>query len=304
MAEHKRLGRGLAALIGDVDDDPSATQTPASNEAPRRPRRAPIESLKANPRNPRRTFTEADLVELSESIKERGIIQPIVVREAGDGAYEIIAGERRWRAAQRAGLHDVPIAIVDATDVQSLEFAIIENVQRADLNPIEEAAGYVALMEQCNHTQDQVAQIVGKSRPYVANMVRLLKLGEPVKMLVREGKLSAGHARLLVNQPNQLEVAMEVIEKGWSVRQLEQDMREDGARQAAEVRREWRDQQNPIKPTRGVAGKDADTRALERRLTDALGLEVTIDHRGEKGTLSVKYTDLDQLDDLVRKLGG
>ena len=304
MAEHKRLGRGLAALIGDVDDDPSATQTPASNEAPRRPRRAPIESLKANPRNPRRTFTEADLVELSESIKERGIIQPIVVREAGDGAYEIIAGERRWRAAQRAGLHDVPIAIVDATDVQSLEFAIIENVQRADLNPIEEAAGYVALMEQCNHTQDQVAQIVGKSRPYVANMVRLLKLGEPVKMLVREGKLSAGHARLLVNQPNQLEVAMEVIEKGWSVRQLEQDMREDGARQAAEVRREWRDQQNPIKPTRGVAGKDADTRALERRLTDALGLEVTIDHRGEKGTLSVKYTDLDQLDAVIKKLGG
>ena len=304
MAEHKRLGRGLAALIGDVDEDPSASQAPSSSEPTRKPRRAPVESLKANPRNPRRTFRDEELTELAESIKERGIIQPIVVREAGDGTYEIIAGERRWRAAQRAGLHDVPIAIVDATDVQSLEFAIIENVQRADLNPIEEAAGYVALMDQCNHTQDQVAQIVGKSRPYVANMVRLLKLGEPVKMLVREGKLSAGHARLLVNQPNQLEVAMEVIEKGWSVRQLEQDMREDGARQAAEVRREWRDQQNPIKPTRGVAGKDADTRALERRLTDALGLEVTIDHRGEKGTLSVKYTDLDQLDAVVRKLGG
>jgi len=306
MAEHKRLGRGLAALIGDVDEDPSATQAsaPGANEAPRRPRRAPIESLKANPRNPRRTFAEADLAELSESIKERGIIQPIVVREAGDGTYEIIAGERRWRAAQRAGLHDVPIAIVDATDVQSLEFAIIENVQRADLNPIEEAAGYVALMEQCNHTQDQVAQIVGKSRPYVANMVRLLKLGEPVKELIRKGQLSAGHARILVNQPNQLEIALEAIAKGMSVRQLEDWAREDGARQAAEVRREWRDQQNPIKPTRGVAVKDADTRALERRLTDALGLEVSIDHRGEKGTLSVKYTDLDQLDDLVRKLGG
>jgi len=305
MAEHKRLGRGLAALIGDVDEDPSAAQSPApgSNEAPRKPRRAPIESLKANPRNPRRTFAEADLAELSESIKERGIIQPIVVREAGDGSYEIIAGERRWRAAQRAGLHDVPIAIVDATDVQSLEFAIIENVQRADLNPIEEAAGYVALMEQCNHTQDQVAQIVGKSRPYVANMVRLLKLGEPVKELVRKGQLSAGHARILVNQPNQLEIALEAIAKGMSVRQLEEWGREDGARQAAEVRREWRDQQNPLKPTRG-ATKDADTRALERRLTDALGLEVTIDHRGEKGTLSVKYTDLDQLDDVVRKLGG
>jgi ParB family chromosome partitioning protein len=304
MAEHKRLGRGLAALIGDVGEEPSVSQAaPAPSEAPRKPRRAPIESLKANPRNPRRTFAEAELVELSESIKERGIIQPIVVREAGDGSYEIIAGERRWRAAQRAGLHEVPIAIVDATDIQSLEFAIIENVQRADLNPIEEAAGYVALMEQCNHTQDQVAQIVGKSRPYVANMVRLMKLGEPVKELVRKGELSAGHARLLVNQPNQLEIALEVIAKGMSVRQLEEWGREDGARQAAEVRREWREQQNPIKPTRGVT-KDADTRALERRLTDTLGLEVTIDHRGEKGTLSVKYTDLDQLDAVVRKLGG
>jgi ParB family chromosome partitioning protein len=302
MAEHKRLGRGLAALIGDVDEDPSATQAPAPNEPPRKPRRAPIESLKANPRNPRRTFTEADLVELSESIKERGIIQPIVVREAGDGAYEIIAGERRWRAAQRAGLHDVPIAIVDATDVQSLEFAIIENVQRADLNPIEEAAGYVALMEQCNHTQDQVAQIVGKSRPYVANMVRLLKLSEPVKELVRKGQLSAGHARVLIGQPNALDIALEAIAKGMSVRQLEEWGREDGERQAREVLREGKP--GLVKALHREAAKDADTRALERRLTDALGLEVTIDHRGEKGTLSVKYTDLDQLDAVVRKLGG
>ena len=208
MAEHKRLGRGLAALIGDVGEDPSATQAPAPNEGPRRPRRAPIESLKANPRNPRRTFRDEELAELADSIKERGIIQPIVVREAGDGSYEIIAGERRWRAAQRAGLHEVPIAIVDATDVQSLEFAIIENVQRADLNPIEEAAGYLALIEQCNHTQDQVAQIVGKSRPYVANLLRLLKLSEPVKELIRKGQLSAGHARVLVGQPNALEIAL------------------------------------------------------------------------------------------------
>src|SRR3569832_1488521 len=221
MAEHKRQGRGLAALIGDVDEDPSATQAPASNEPPRKPRRAPIESLKANPRNPRRTFTEADLVELSESIKERGIIQPIVVREAGDGAYEIIAGERRWRAAQRAGLHDVPIAIVDATDVQSLEYAIIENVQRADLNPIEEASGYVALLEQCNHTQEQVAQIVGKSRPYVANFVRRLKLPEKVKDLVRAGKLTAGHARLLVGHPQAQLLAEMAVDEGFSVRQLE-----------------------------------------------------------------------------------
>jgi ParB family transcriptional regulator, chromosome partitioning protein len=190
----------------------------------------------------------------------------------------------------------VPIAIVDATDAQSLEFAIIENVQRTDLNPIEEAAGYLALMEQCNHTQDEVAKIVGKSRPYVANMVRLLKLSEPVKTLVRQGQLSAGHARLLVGQPNALDIAQEVIEKGLSVRQLEAEMREDGARQAAEVRREFR---GPIKPS----GKDADTRALERRLSDALGLEVTVDHKESGGgTLHIKYTDLDQLDAVLKKL--
>ena len=301
MAEHKRLGRGLAALIGDVGEDPSASQAPSPNEAPRRPRRAPIESLKANPRNPRRTFRDEDLAELSESIKERGIIQPIVVREAGDGTYEIIAGERRWRAAQRAGLHEVPIAIVDATDVQSLEFAIIENVQRADLNPIEEAAGYVALMEQCNHTQEQVAQIVGKSRPYVANLVRLLKLPEPVKNLVRHGKLSAGHARLLIGHANPLVLAEMAIDEGFSVRQLEEWVREpEGKPGDAYV-------DKMLKKARGggvPAVKDADTRALERRLTDALGLNVSIDHKGEAGTLSIKYKDLDQLDAVVRKLGG
>ena len=202
MADHSRLGRGLASLIGDVGEETSAP------EPARKPRRAPIENLIANPRNPRRAFTEAELNELAESIRERGIIQPIVVREhGGPGHFEIVAGERRWRAAQRAGLHEVPIAIVDATDVQSLEFAIIENVQRADLNAIEEAAGYVALMEQCNHTQEQVAQIVGKSRPYVANLVRLLKLPEEVKSLVRHGKLSAGHARLLIGHANPLVLA-------------------------------------------------------------------------------------------------
>ena len=292
MAEHKRLGRGLASLIGDVGEE-SAPVEPA-----RKPRRAPIESLRPNPRNPRRTFTDAELDELTASIKERGIIQPIVVRESGDNSFEIIAGERRWRAAQRAGLHDVPIAIVEATDTQSLEFAIIENVQRADLNPIEEAAGYLALMEQCNHTQDEVAQIVGKSRPYVANFVRLLKLSEPVKELVRQGKLSAGHARLLIGQPNALEIAHEAIAQGMSVRQLEEWGREEGARQAREVRREGR---SPIgKPP----AKDADTRALERRLSDTLGLEVTVDHRGEGGTLHIKYRDLDQLDGVLGKLGG
>ena len=303
MAEHKRLGRGLAALIGDVGEEPSAAQAPSSGEQQqtRKPRRAPIESLKANPRNPRRTFRDEELAELADSIKERGIIQPIVVREAGDGSYEIIAGERRWRAAQRAGLHEVPIAIVDATDVQSLEFAIIENVQRADLNPIEEAAGYVALMEQCNHTQEQVAQIVGKSRPYVANLVRLLKLPDQVKNLVREGKLSAGHARLLVGHANPAVLAEMAIDEGFSVRQLEEWVR------APEGQPGDAYMDKMLKKSRGAAPapvKDADTRALERRLTDALGLEVSIDHKGEKGSVTIKYTDLDQLDDVIRKLGG
>jgi ParB family chromosome partitioning protein len=301
MAEHKRLGRGLAALIGDVGEEPSAAPSPS--ETPRRPRKAPIEKLKPNPRNPRRSFTEAELEELTSSIKERGIIQPIVVREAGDD-FEIIAGERRWRAAQRAGLHDVPIAIVDATDVQSLEFAIIENVQRADLNPIEEAAGYVALMEQCNHTQEQVAQIVGKSRPYVANFVRLLKLPEKVKELVRAGKLSAGHARLLVGHSQAEFYAEMAVDEGFSVRQLEEWTR-PVTDQPGDVYMDRQQKRIARQAEREAARvKDADTRAVERRLSDMLGLEVIIDTRGEGGTLHIKFRDLDQLDAVLRKLGG
>jgi ParB family chromosome partitioning protein len=295
MADHSRLGRGLASLIGDVGEETAAP------EPARRPRRAPIENLTPNPRNPRRAFTEAELNELAESIRERGIIQPIVVREhGGAGHYEIVAGERRWRAAQRAGLHEVPIAIVDATDVQSLEFAIIENVQRADLNPIEEASGYVALMEQCNHTQEQVAQIVGKSRPHVANMVRLLKLPEPVKALVRAGKLSAGHARLLVGHVNAQILAEMAIDEGYSVRQLEEWVREDEGKPGDAT---FEAQQKKIRA--GIeAAKSADTRALERQVSNILGLEVKVDHRGDGGTLHIKYKTLDQLDAVLRKLGG
>jgi ParB family transcriptional regulator, chromosome partitioning protein len=288
MADHSRLGRGLASLMGEVaEESPSA-------DSGRKPRRAPIENLVANPRNPRRNFTEAELAELTVSIKERGIIQPIVVRSVrGKGdQFEIIAGERRWRAAQRAGLHHVPIAIVEATDAQALEYAIIENVQRADLNPIEEAAGYLALMDEFNHSQDDVAQIVGKSRSHVANMVRLLKLSEPVKALIQSGQLSAGHARQLVGQPNALEIAQDIIKRGLNVRQVETDMRKDGARQARDVAGTSR-------------AKDADTKALEKKLSDALGLDVSVDHRGDGGgTLHIKYTDLEQLDAVLRKLDG
>src|SRR5882757_2358831 len=290
MVDHSRLGRGLASLMGEV-----AEESPAADVA-RKPRKAPIENLVANPRNPRRAFTETELAELTASIKERGIIQPIVVRAVKGqdpnkaDKFEIIAGERRWRSAQRAGLHEVPIAIVEATDAQALEFAIIENVQRADLNPIEEAMGYLALMQDFQHHQDDVAQIVGKSRSHVANLLRLLKLSDPVKALVQSGELSAGHARQLIGQPNALEIAQDIIKRGLSVRQIEQEMRKDGAAQARDVRNEAKGH------TSGA--KDADTRALEKRLSDALGLDVTVDHRGGSGTLHIKYSDLDQLDEV------
>lgn len=288
MADHSRLGRGLAALIGDVGEETSVT------DSGRKPRRAPIENLRPNPRNPRRMFTDAELDELSDSIRERGIIQPIVVRALQGDNFEIIAGERRWRAAQRAGLHDVPIAVVEANDAQSLEFAIIENVQRADLNPIEEASGYLALMDDFNRTQEDVAQIVGKSRPHVANTIRLLKLSEPVKQLVRSGKISAGHARLLLGQPNAEQIAHEIIDKGLSVRQVEAQLH--AAAQALEVPREAKGNTS--------SAKDANTRALEKRLSDALGLVVSVDHRGEGGTLRIRYRDLEQLDAVLKKLGG
>jgi len=275
MADHSRLGRGLAALIGDVGDE-----TPLADSG-RKPRRAPIENLQPNPRNPRRLFTDDELDELAASIRERGIIQPIVVRALKGDNFEIIAGERRWRAAQRAGLHDVPIAVVEAND----------------LNPIEEATGYLALMDDFNRTQEEVAQIVGKSRPHIANTIRLLKLSEPVKQLVRTGKISAGHARLLVGQPNAELIAHEIIDNGWSVRDLEADMRKDVAGQLRDMRREAKGFVVNIP-------KDADTRALERRLSNALGLDVSVDHRGESGTLRIKYRNLEQLDAVLKKLGG
>jgi ParB family chromosome partitioning protein len=292
MAEHKRLGRGLAALIGDVGEESAPSDTT------RKPRRAPIENLQPNPRNPRKNFTDDELNELAASIKERGVIQPIVVRAAPgqSDAYEIIAGERRWRAAQRAGLHDVPIAVVEATDKQSLEFAIIENVQRADLNPMEEAGGYHALMEEHGYTQDEVAQIVGKSRPHVSNTLRLLKLAPAVQQFVRSGQLSAGHARALIGIDDAEQLARRAMQSDMSVRQLENEVRADRMRHAPDA--------PATAAKRAKPAKDADTRALEKRVSDALGLEVTVDHRGEGGTLHVKYRDLDQLDVVLRKLGG
>lgn len=287
-AARSRLGRGLAALMGDV----GAESQSGERAAPRNQRKVPIEFVRANPRNPRKDFSDAELDELAASIAKRGIIQPIVVRARGENNFEIVAGERRWRAAQRAGLHEVPVVAIEASDAEALEFAIIENVQRADLNPIEEAAGYQALLDEFNHSQDELATIVGKSRPHIANTLRLLKLSDAIKAHVRSGRLSAGHARALLGQPNAEELAEDIIKRGLNVRQVEEWAKRDGRAQARRVNR-----------TGGELEKDADTLALEKRLSDALGLRVTVEHRPTGGgKLQIDYRSLDQLDEVVKRL--
>jgi ParB family transcriptional regulator, chromosome partitioning protein len=293
MAEEgsrSRLGRGLAALIGDVGQESSV-------ERPRAQRRLPTGSLRPNPRNPRRVFAAAELDELAASLRERGIIQPIVVRPlrgVADG-YEIIAGERRWRAAQRAGLHDVPVVVIEATDAEALQLAIIENVQRADLNPLEEADGYRALMEEFHNSQEEIAKIVGKSRSYIANTLRLLKLSDAVKAHINNGKLTAGHARMLIGEPNAEELAADIIARGLNVREVEAMARTRANKNGK--------QQTSGGHARAESAKSADTLAAEKRVSDALGLSVSIDQRrGGSGTLSIRYRNDDQLDDVLRRL--
>jgi ParB family chromosome partitioning protein len=284
-AARSRLGRGLAALIGDVGTESSA-------ERPRGQRRVATSSLRPNARNPRRLFSDTELDELTASLRERGMIQPIVARpvRGAPDAYEIIAGERRWRAAQRAGLHEVPVVIIEATDEESLQLAIIENVQRADLNPLEEAEGYRALMEDYSHTQDDIAKMVGKSRSHVANTLRLLKLPPSIRGYIFKGKLDAGHARMLIGQPNAEKLAEEIVARGLNVRQVEEIARQESGRNGKSRSR------------KRSAEKNADTLALEKRLSDALGLVVSIDARGESGVVSIRYRNLDQLDDLAQRL--
>ncbi|MCA0305568.1 MAG: ParB/RepB/Spo0J family partition protein, partial [Proteobacteria bacterium] len=254
-----RLGRGLAALLGDVGEEGAAE---ARNRAQRR---VPIEFLRPNPLNPRQSFPEAELEELTASIRERDIIQPIIVRGVPGtaDAFEIIAGERRWRAAQRAGLHDVPVVIVEADDRQALEFAIIENIQRADLNPLDEARGYENLIAQFAYTQGDLAKVMGKSRSHVANTLRLSRLPEPVKDRVASGALSAGHARALLAVADPEMVARRVVDQGLTVRDVERIAQREADGQDETVRKP------KAKPVR-----DADTAALEKRLSEVLGLEV------------------------------
>ncbi|MBS0527897.1 MAG: ParB/RepB/Spo0J family partition protein [Proteobacteria bacterium] len=282
-----RLGRGLASLIGDVGGEA------AHVDRPRAQRKVPIEFLKANPRNPRRAFSDAELGELSDSIKQHGVIQPIVVRpvKGAQDRYEIIAGERRWRASQLAGLHEVPIVHVDVSDAVALEFAIIENVQREDLNAMEESQGYHALADDFKHSQDEIAKLVGKSRSHVANMMRLTKLPDDVQALIASGDLSAGHARALIGVPDASSAAKRIVAEGLNVRQAEALAHEEGV-----------PERKPQKPRAGKTQKDPDTLALEKRVSDALGLAVTVDHRNPGGVVQIRYRDLEQLDEILKRL--
>lgn len=284
----KRLGRGLAALIGDLDR-PDAGRDDFS--AVRADGMAAIERITPNPRNPRRAFAEPDLEDLTQSIREHGIVQPVVVRRMPDDKFEIIAGERRWRAAQRAGLIDVPVVIRDVSDRVALELAIIENVQRADLNAVEEALGYQQLIDEHNYTQADLGQVIGKSRSHVANTLRLLKLSQHVREMVTDGSLSAGHARTLVTAIDPDLLARRIVDEGLSVRQAEAL-----AQQPVRIG-------EPAKPRAdGTVQKDADTIALEKTLSDALGLKVSITHGQKGGDIKIRYSTLEQLDGICHKL--
>jgi len=281
----KRLGKGLAALIGEVETD-AAVMARARSQ-----RRVPVEFLVRNPRNPRTTFSDDDLAELTASVKAKGIVQPILVRpkEGQPDFYEIIAGERRWRAAQRAGLHEVPVFIQDVSDREALELAIIENVQRSDLNPVEEARGYVRLMEEFSYIQADLAGVIGKSRSHVANTMRLLKLPQTIQDQLALGALSAGHGRALINAADPESLAKQIIDDGLSVREAEALAQDQGKRGGAAPKK---------------AEKDADTKALERRLSDRLGLVIAINHKANgSGEIRVKYRNVDQLEAFCKQLG-
>lgn len=282
-----RLGRGLAALIGDMATMDGQRFAESSNGGLKR---LPVEFIIANRANPRRVFDSQQLEELTSSIREKGVMQPLLVRPSDDpNIFEIIAGERRWRAAQKAGLHDVPVIVREVDDKEALELAIIENVQRADLNALEEAMGYGQLIEQFDYTQQDLAQVIGKSRSHVANTLRLLRLPEDVRDMVSSGALTAGHARTLITAEDPGALARQIVGSGLSVRE-------------AEALNQQRDPTPRKKPAE--VERNADTVALERRLSDALGLSVALSHGDNGGKLEIRYRTLEQLDGICVKLTG
>ena len=282
-----RLGRGLAALIGDMATMEGARLAESSSGT----KRLPLDFLVANRANPRRDFDPDQLEELTNSIREKGVMQPLLVRPTNDpNMFEIIAGERRWRAAQKAGLHEIPVIVREVDDKEALELAIIENVQRVDLNPLEEAQGYGQLIDQFDYTQQDLAQVIGKSRSHVANTLRLLRLPQDVRDMLARGELTAGHARTLITADDPAGLARRIVGGGLSVREAEALSQRGSA------------------PRRRPAGdhreKDSDTVALEKRLSDVLGLAVAIEHKEEGGRLEIRYRTLEQLDSICLKLTG
>jgi ParB family chromosome partitioning protein len=281
-----RLGRGLASLIGEPA--PLGHRLPPEGEQ----RMVSIAEVKSSPLNPRKDFREDELAELAESIRTKGLVQPIVVRPNGmSGGYEIVAGERRWRAAQKAGMHTIPVIIRELSDREVLELAIIENVQRQDLNAIEEASGYRELVERFDYSQEQLSEIIGKSRSHVANTLRLLKLPTGVQSMVQQGQLTAGHARALIGRADAETLAKKIIDDSLNVRDVEALVQTFG-------------EEGPTGNRRG-RDKDADTKAFEKELTDLLGLKVEVRRgSGETGTLTIRYGNFDQLDYIRQRLGG
>ena len=290
LRSRKQLGRGLSALLADdpVDEVKQNDLSPGSTAI------APTSHLEANPDQPRKTFDKDDLDALAASIKEKGLLQPILVRHnpRNPDGYEIIAGERRWRAAQQAALHEVPIIVRDFSDAETLEVAIIENVQRSDLNPVEEAEGYVRLIDHYDYTQEQLAQVIGRSRSHIANMTRLLKLPDATLDYLRSGDLTMGHARALIGKADADRLADEIVKHGLSVRDTEKLAASD----------------TKAKTKKNVSGKtaetvDVDTAALASDLSAALEAKVIINHRGKGGTLEISYSSLEQLDALCERFG-
>jgi ParB family transcriptional regulator, chromosome partitioning protein len=283
QAQKRRLGRGLAALIGDDVSEESVIQDIRSL------RHVPVESLFPNPHNPRKSFHEEDLETLAQSIRDKGLLQPLVVRPRSDGTFEIVAGERRWRAAQRAQVHDVPVLIRELDDRETLEIAIIENVQRSDLNALEEASAYRQLLDLYAYTQQQLAEAVGKSRSHIANTMRLLTLPVSVQDMILNGDLTAGHARTLVASDDPEDLANRIIKLGLSVRETEELTRSVST----------------AIPKFKAKEKDADTRALEKSMSQHIGMAVAISHKGDKGGMvTIAYKSLDQLDEITRRLSG
>jgi ParB family chromosome partitioning protein len=275
-----------------VGPSPTPAAARTSSAASEGPRSVAIDLVQRNPNQPRRHFDEHDLSELAGSIKTHGVLQPILVRPIAGGKYEIVAGERRWRAAQRAGLHTIPAVVREFDEVEVLEIAIVENVQRTDLNPIEEAQGFQALIDRFGRTQQDIADAVGKSRPHIANMLRLLSLPEDLQEMVRDGRLSSGHARAILTAPDPRGLAQRAISEGLNVREVER------------LAQQAKDEKHGPRVSAAADAKSADTRALEESLSNALGLAVTITDKAGAGDVKISYKTLEQLDDVIRRLRG